>query len=597
MVTSPPPFAEPSERVAIVDCTVIVRSLPDAPAEDSVTELWPAVFVQGDDLRVEGCLVEAAQSKLTGGLGGIQVGGLTKRADVIDCTVRGGNGHGITLGSIVWVPRARLPDAVGDYEGFVAMVLMLGWLVWFDGGCIVIGGNPIPEDDDPDQELVPVSVGTLEDIAIEGNDIALMAGDGIGVARFFEPADDEEAEIITVERLRIDRNRIIGNRRTAPAEGSPALTRLSGAGGIALADVTDLRVRDNRVVANGRSELVPLCGVFVLSGAALLFTGNDIADNGADPDRESVPRIGNRGGIVVRACRSASVGTVRASQTPEIGAVLIHDNRVAQPAGQAIWVMGIGQMSIHDNQLSAGNLATVDIFSAALRMLEGGFDGFGDIAAVALAHFVGLSVTMINLGLPIDILNLREKGAIAGGLTGAGNLMQIGRALDSDVGAEAFEEASASEAAVGEPVQGIDDFRSSSSAIGRLLHGGHVSFNDNQVTLALIDAQLSLALCSILLVSLDDVAMHDNQVRCLTFGDLVLVDAVAGSLWTTRCQGNRLQELAGGRAIGARAGFGTLRSLFTWALMNTTTGNQMSRPYTAGTFSGLLVDEHNLNLP
>jgi hypothetical protein len=31
--------------------------------------------------------------------------------------------------------------------------------------------------------------------------------------------------------------------------------------------------------------------------------------------------------------------------------------------------------------------------------------------------------------------------------------------------------------------------------------------------------------------------------------------------------------------------------------MNTTTGNQMSRPYTAGTFSGLLVDEHNLNLP
>lgn len=594
-------FKDLDHRIEVIDTIVRVRDLDAPPAEGAVVELWPAVFVRGVDLSVRGCTVTANTSKVTGGLGGIQVGGLSRGVTLAANTVEGGNGHGITLGSIVWTLRDGLTDAVSDYDGFAGAVHVLGWNVSFDGGCIVIGGDPAPDDpDDPGRELVPVSTGPLEDIAIEDNVITTMAGDGIGVARFFEPTEGEEADIITVERLRIDRNVIAGNRRTAPREGSPAHTRLSGAGGIALADVTDLRVRDNRIVANGRSESIPLCGAFVLTGSALLFTGNDIVDNGAESDHDSAPRIGNRGGIVVRSSRAASLGDTTREQAPEIGAVMIHHNRISQPAGQAVWVMGVGQMSIHDNQLSAGGLAATDIFSAALRMLEGGFEGFGDVASIALAHLVGLSVTVINLGLPIDLgpVSGTDQTGPTTYLPGMAKMATLRSTLGTNAGESAWAESVEEETAVKEPVGGVDDLRMAATGIGRLYQGGHVSFADNQVTLDLSDAQISLALCSVLLLSLDDVAMHDNQIRCLTWGDLILVGAIAGALWTTRCQGNRLQEVRGGRETGVRAdGLGTFWSLLTWASMNTTTSNQTSRPHRAGSFTSLLVDEHNLTWP
>lgn len=582
-------------RGLVVDhCRVGVRDLDAPPREGTAFELWPAIFVQGRDLSVTECRVTAGASRLTGGLGGIQVGGISRDVVLARNLVAGGNGHGITLGSVVWVVEDDLRLAVEDYAEYLRRVKAVGWLVWFDGGCIHVGGDPRPDPDGGDPPLVPLSVGPVEDVVIEENQILGMAADGIGVARFFEPAEGEAADIVTVERARIDRNHIEGNRRTATPAGSARLARLSGQGGIALAEAIDLRVRDNRILGNGRSEADPTCGLFVLSAEALLVTGNDIADNGLTAAERGAVRLGNRGGIVVRTCRGGPVGRPREFGTPPIGALLVHGNRVSQPVGQAVWALGMGSMSVHDNQLSAGNLGTTEIVAAILRMIERDFSNLGEVASLALTHVVGLSVTMLNLGLPLDVVGLLGHGTVSTYVPGMYAVATTPAALKHDVGRSAYEDAASDETEVSRPVDGVDDVRRD-TGVERLLQGGHVSFDDNQVTLDLVDEESSLALCSVLLASFDDVAMHDDQIRCLTNRDLVVVDAVALALWSLRASGNRLQEI---RARWGEGGLGTILSLLTWALMNVTTGNICSAPHVAGALtSALLVDEQNLEVP
>ena len=584
------------EGLAVEHCRVDVRDLDDPPREGTAIELWPAVFVQGLDLSVTDCEVTAGSSLLTGGLGGIQVGGLSRDVVLARNVVEGGNGNGITLGSVVWVVEDDLFLAVADYLAYAGEVKAVGWIVWFDGRCIHVDGDPFPDPDDDGPPPVPVSAGPVLDLVIEDNIIRAMAADGIGVARFFDPTEDERADVITVERARIDRNLVQGNRRTSSVEGSATLARLSGHGGIALAEAVDLRVRDNRIIGNGLTDAEPVCGVFVLAGETVLVTGNDIADNGMAPGERGTIRLGNRGGIVVRTCRAGTVGRPRDLRAPVIGALLVHDNRVSQPAGQAVWALGLGSMSVHDNQLAAGGLGTTDIIAAILRMLEGDFDNLGEVASLALTHLVGLSVTLIDLGLPIDVLGLLRNNGASRYVPGTFGAVTTRAALERPEGQEAYARASDRELSVNKPVDGVDDIERG-TGIDRLLLGGHVSFDDNQVTLDLVDEESSLALCSVLLVSFDDVAMHDNQVRCLTFRDLVVVDAVALALWTLRCTGNRLQEI---RARWDREGsnLGTVLSLLTFGSLNVTTGNECSAPHVARALTtALLVDEHNLEVP
>ena len=113
------------------------------------------------------------------------------------------------------------------------------------------------------------------------------------------------------------------------------------------------------------------------------------------------------------------------------------------------------------------------------------------------------------------------------------------------------------------------------------------------MTLDLTGEGRSLVLCSVLALTLDDLAVQGNQVRCVSPNDFVLVDTVAAALWTARVTGNRFQEMRIGRAVGGQLGaFASLASL---AIMNTTTSNQMTGPYVA--LGALLVDDHNQRWP
>ena len=594
-VTSPTPAREMTRRVRITTCDVQVNDLDRPPDDGSVVELWPALWLRAVRLDVFGCTVSANSSKVTSALGGIQVASLSERVRLRDNEINGGNGNGITLGSIVWVPDDVFDLAAIDYMSFVGIVSTLGWFVWFDDGCIQIGGRP-PADDDDRPVLVPVSLGPVVDVAIERCVVTNMAADGIGVAWFFDPADERHADIIVIDRLRIDDNHIIGNRRTAPPVVGADLARMSGHGGVSLGLVRDLRLRQNRILSNGRIADDPTCGVFILRGEGLLINGNDIIDNGSQLDAERVARIGNRGGIVVKSCRDLPAESASGAQVRSIGALTVHDNRVAQPAGQAVWVVGLGRISVHDNQLTGGGLGLTEILTALFRFVEGNTAELRSLVLLAAQHLVGSAVTIIDVGLPFDLITLgRKSDDVAGpsapvGFSRVAGMMSV---VDAPAGTQAAYMAAPQEAETAASHGDLAASISKSPKLSTLLVGGHVSFNDNQVALDLLGDERSLSLCSVLVASLDDVAFQHNQVRCLTQVDWVLVDVVAAGLLSVRSEGNRVQDAI---PLLRRGQGGVLISMLTWALMNVTTSNITTMPLIANGSASKLVDEHNVRL-
>ena len=75
----------------------------------------------------------------------------------------------------------------------------------------------------------------------------------------------------------------------------------------------------------------------------------------------------------------------------------------------------------------------------------------------------------------------------------------------------------------------------------KLLADGNVQFNDNQVVLDSLSQAITLTLSSVLLLSLDDVAIQDNQCDCDLLFDFVGVHALSFG-WSVRMQGNRFKE-------------------------------------------------------
>jgi hypothetical protein len=83
---------------------------------------------------------------------------------------------------------------------------------------------------------------------------------------------------------------------------------------------------------------------------------------------------------------------------------------------------------------------------------------------------------------------------------------------------------------------GLDDF-----GIGRYLASGNVLFNDNQVVTDLTETAASFAISSVLIVSLDDVTVQDNQLDCDFFLDFLFTNLIAVGM-TLRINNNRFKE-------------------------------------------------------
>ncbi len=574
-VAAPLPIRQPTRDVRVTRCHIEVRSLDAPPSEGTAVELSPAVFLQAQWVVVEDNEVRAGPSKLTGGLGGIQIGGTSRLVWLRRNLVLGGNGNGITLGSLLWVPEDVVEDIVANAVLVWQQSTVSGWWAWFIENCLQVGGDPPPPGDPAEPPLVPVSAGPLRQVWIEDNLIGEMGADGIAVARFFEP-DRRRGDLITVEDLSITGNDILGNRRTA-ADRTVAEARLAGQGGIALAECIRLEIARNRIEGNGADGHQPTCGIYVLAAEGMSVEGNTIVGNGR-ASGEGAPALGQRGGIVVRyATELAVVDEADRFGGRDLPALRVIDNVVDQPIGRALGVAAVGRVVVHGNQFAAGNLSFLEILQAAFTAVMQG--ELSAAVALVINHLLGAAVLILDLGLPIDLigaLGRRDDTTVNYGTHNTNNMVMFYRdSRNESVYDEAYE-ATATE----EPVDRIDTGTEALAArtfgdalMTSLARGGAVQFNDNQVTLDLLDDSLGLVLCSVFILSLDDVSVNDNQLRCLTGLDFVLADLVAAALATVRVEDNRLQELGLVRIKRGVVGT-TLISGLTWATMNTTMGNQ-----------------------
>ena len=210
----------------LLRCRVQAGPFPQAIRLGGFASL-PGVFLQGEDLVVERCLVQAgSEERMVPGrlaLGGLHIGGDSRRVTIRDCHIEDGAGIGITLGSITFVkvnrdeldndPELVLVEAVRRYAASGFGSLKYGWqgmLVGFlhvtrDAGCI--GVEPVdPEPRGDDEVEVPVSEGMVEDVEILHNRVLGMGSSGIATYPFGLSPDGDIGDAVTVSRLLVADN-------------------------------------------------------------------------------------------------------------------------------------------------------------------------------------------------------------------------------------------------------------------------------------------------------------------------------------------------------------------------------------------------------
>jgi hypothetical protein len=518
-------------EVSIRHCRIEMK---DEPTD------WPGVFFRGEDSLIEENAIVVADDKdpfapfgnsldpalgtsAGAALGGLQLGGGSERIRVINNLIARGISDGIRLGSLITVevktgkPTKPRPSRIDDCQP----------------GCKP-GTTKIPvTNDDPDTR--ESSGGDLYEIHIERNRILNMGLNGIGVAGFFDISKIDE--FISVHGLLIEGNEVrhcLGR----PLEDIPqAMLDAMGYGGIALADVDELVIRDNFIVDNGPDFREPVCGIFVLHGEGIEILRNHILNNGAkDPksaEKNSRTKKGRRGGINIRFAL-APVVTIMILENPVPAqggypALKVHDNIVSVPVGQALFVTALGPVSVVGNQFTSRGMSFQEVET-----------------------FVAATVAIMNLGLSNEFYQ---------------QLLAFAMLYNTNV----------KSAGSGRP--GLDDVQ-----LGKSLSNGNVLFANNQVSLDLMERGLSLAFSSILILSLDDIGFHSNQCDCNLFDDFVAAQAIVVGV-SVRLSDNRFKEGI----------FNAFFSAFTVGLFNTTTDNQSTHCLFIVGPPQLTVDHSNIS--
>ncbi|NVB76932.1 MAG: right-handed parallel beta-helix repeat-containing protein [Kofleriaceae bacterium] len=517
------------------------------------------VFVGGERIEIEHNEITAAiTARLSNSpFGGIQIGGGSRDVEIRHNRVQGGSGNAITLGSIVYAPpilitrlhevgwnalRAKLVRAVAGH-----------WVIVTDQGCVGVDWVPDPPRDDDDGELTPLSEGPVDDVRIIDNDLTDMAFSGIAVARFFS---EENLQLITTDRLLVESNRILRNLRCANNPIAERVLDLVAFGAIALADGERVTVRNNVIENNGTSHVDAICGIFMLRAEGISIENNRIVDNGPRTSDTNVGRPGMRGGIVLPRVVPP---TSTSDKTPRRGypAVRIHDNIVSVALGRALHVIGEGGMSISRNQLSSHGIV------AGTTRIAGYYTHLADAGLFPIDYVVRATGTApSSKAQPRHVYFDYTAGTLSGAdrwntdalwdrdLTSAAigtalldGLDQIGAAtvFVLDLG-RAPDLARVDSSIVS---TNIGDYNYIAARIGlqrftRL--SGKVEFNDNQVTLDLIGSRETDVLSSLVLLSLDDVSMQDNQVEVIATTAPVLIEALVVAV-TARMNGNRINQV------------------------------------------------------
>ncbi|MFH0344325.1 MAG: DUF6519 domain-containing protein [Chromatiales bacterium] len=525
-----------AQFVTIEHCDIEMRDVAGS---------WPGVFVTADDVLIERNTIRVSSrsqaSELRAfalpvgvGLGGLQIGGTSEHVRIINNLIQGGRGNGITLGSVIVVN--------GDDQD---TGIIIAWPIDPCQPCLPGDSRfPDPEDgDDRERGTRTRSAGPLYDIHIERNRILDMGMNGIGVAAFFNL--DRVDEFITVEHLTIVANCIRDCLRRQLARIDEAMINSMGYGGIQLADVSYLLIRENLIGDNGPSHLEPVCGVFVLHGEGIEIAANRILNNGAKTTALATgANGGRRSGIhIVYAIAprvATDFGRFSVPMQNGIPALEVHDNIVSQPLGQALAAAALGPVSVQGNQLTSRGVV--------LR------------SEPNLPTFVGATVLIFNLGLSNETYwQLLAFAAVRNG--------QISTTIAPST--------SNDEVVIVQP--GLDDVR-----IGQYIANGNVLFCDNQCVLDLLERGTGLALASVTILSLDDIGFHNNQCDGNLLDDFMISQAFLFGI-SLRVSDNRFKEGI----------FNAIYSAITLGVLNTTTDNQSTHCLLIRGWPGLTVDQPN----
>ena len=509
--------------VAIRGCDI---EMSDEPSDAT------GIFLTGDDSLIENNIIRVinASAKKAGGVaggrtldtelfqhaaagkGGVQIGGTSDRVRIVNNLIQGGQGNGITLGSLAEVVGNVVTVQIPGSKGVIDPC----------NPCKDIDSSQPPPKSGSTTTIV--SAGALHEIYVERNLIYNMGSNGIGVAAFFDL--EKQDEFITVERLTIVDNEIRHCLYRRILDIPQNMLNSMGYGGIALADVEYLLVHDNIIENNGPRHTFPICGIFVLHGEGLEISRNRILNNGADDGSSpQFAHAGPRGGIYIVYGIAPRVPIIPKQQIHipaqnGVPAIKVHENIVSSPLGQALALVALGPVSVVGNQ----------------------FTSQGVIVRADSSTFWATTVLIFNLGLSNE-LYLQLLGFLALALGQIKN--NKGVLVDGDT--------------LVTPAPGLDD-----QVLGQYLANGNVLFSNNQCGLNLMNQLVDGAVSSIFIASLDDVSFHDNQCDCdLFLGDLIFVHAILFGM-SLRVTDNRFKEGLVGAWLSA----------MTLGLMNMTTNNQ-----------------------
>lgn len=385
------------------------------------------IVVQGNDVVVVRNRIQVDTSCVDHGLpctavawGGIQVRGGSERIEVRRNRIRGGVGHGITIGSVLWRPHhspVRSPTGspfvnASRREG--AGRAQLGLQPNASEQSMLVIAADLGSgffDDIADDTFLPFSEGAIVDLVIEGNRIEGMFSSGISVLTVLG-LRNLGGDLIEVVQGRIENNTVTGNLLfpgarlpvagnifafPAATEGTTLPVQALPFGAIVLGAASGgLDVRNNRLTGNGTSQTIPTNGIFVLVGDGIAIVGNRITDNGGVVvTSQSTPlESGVRAGIAVMLAGTGTAGTLaqlspvlkdRISSDPEGSALRVVDNTVIQNEGRALHAVATGPMAIEGNYLASlgfhGAQTQVDQFAIGdvvyLQNLGGPWERFG----------------------------------------------------------------------------------------------------------------------------------------------------------------------------------------------------------------------------
>jgi hypothetical protein len=539
-------------------CRIALHSLSRSLGEDPAIGRSAAIFLRGGDLLVEQCRITLAprrRDRSRTPAGGIHIGSGARGVMIRDNLIQGGNGHGVTLGTVRFVPASpngtvntgglnHYRDVIrknyshvagygqGAFEYFGIGVSLT------DQDCITIDGTPPDGGRAPGATpLFPESAGPVGDVRIYCNDILDMGYSGISTHVFSGLGRNPNTDAIAVERIEISSNRIERCVRNEIGLMSGLKRLLTGWGGIALSICVDATIRDNSIMENGRNSVEPISGIFIAIAENVKIERNRIEGNGADPGAEPL-KPGSRGGIIVGLASGgvASVTTTeplarrRAADRP---ALVVDGNIVDAPSGRALKSILLGPAIVRGNRLAGAGRSA--LASNPARALTGAFFGFRRAGGI-----------LVDAREDIDLGDYIALELIADALGGdAVNLINLCVAEDIASFAEAF-------------------FPRANSP--QRLRGGEMLINDNQISLRRHSPALGTTVSAVLLLGQDDVSFSDNQVEVENEVDFFLTNTLAIGA-TLRIGGNRMQE----RLLPLPAGF---LSIVSYGFLNNTSNNQ-----------------------